>query len=116
MVTKAFSGGFPYFLTYLSFVLILCALYAVTSFFDWRLISSVMLFILAASIMCVNSMYYTSVFNAIKTRVSNIGFFQSFGKIVSEPFLFLINCMIALVFIILGIIKMAVRKHAGKVK
>lgn len=116
MVSRAFSDGLPFFLTFLSFVLVLCSLYAVTSFFDWRLISSVMLFILAASIMCVNSMYYTSVFNAIKGRVANIGFFQSFGKIVSEPLLFLVNCIIALVFVILGIIKIAVRKHAGKEK
>ena len=116
MASNAFTNGFPYFLTYISFVLLLCSMYAITSLFDWRLISSVMLFILSSATMCFNSMYFTPVFNAIKSRAGNIGFFQAFGKIVSEPLLFLINCILAIVIIVSGIIKAAVRKHAGKVK
>ena len=48
------------------------------------------------------------------SRVTNNGFFRAFGNIVKEPLLFLINSLSALILILSGSIKFAVRKHAKK--
>jgi len=116
MAENAFSKGIPFFLTYLSFVLLLSSVYAITYFFDWRLISSVMLFIFSTLIMCLNSIYFTPLFDTIKTKAGGIAFFHAFGRIVSEPLLFIVNCIIAIIIISSGIIKVLANKHKGKVK
>ncbi len=116
MGTTAFRLGLPYLLTLLSFVLLLCSVYGLTNFFDWRLINAVMLFIITTCILSVNSMYYQSAFDGIKQRLGSYGFFIACRKIISEPILFFINCVCALIFILAGVIKLAVRKHAEKIK
>lgn len=99
-----------------SFVLVMCSIYGITGFFDWRLLNAVILFITVALILCVNSLYYAPQFDILKSRIMSNGFFRGFGGIVSEPMLFLINCFFALVFIITGIVKFAVRQHAKKAR
>jgi hypothetical protein len=55
-------------------------------------------------------------FEPIKNRLTNNGFFTAFGRVVNEPLLFTINCIFALLFIITGIVNFAVRKHAKKAR
>lgn len=116
MISGAYSGGFAHLLTLLSFILLLCSVYGMTNFFDWRLLNTVMLLITTAAIMCINTMYFSSQFDNLKARLMNVGFFRAFGNIVSEPLLFIINCLFALIIIVTGIIKFAVRKHAAKAR
>ncbi len=116
MGTSAFSFGFPYFLTFFSFVLFLCSVYGLTNFFDWRLINAVMLFIFTAFILTINSVYYQSAFDTIKLKLGDYRFFIACRKIISEPLLFFINCGGSLFVILAGVIKIAVRKHAAKMK
>ena len=103
-------------MTLLSFVLLLCSVYGITSFFDWRLINTIMLFIVTALIIIWNSFYFAAEFEAIRQRVNNIGMFKALGGIVNEPFLFITNIFFALVLITMGTIKFAVRKHAQRIK
>lgn len=116
MISGAYSGGFQHLLTMISFILLLCSVYGITNFFDWRLLNAVMLFITTALILCLNSVYFTPVFDGIKAGIMSKGFFKAFGEIVSEPILFIINCFFFLAFITAGIIKFAVRKHAKKAR
>ena len=116
MGTTAYRLGLPYLLTLFSFVLLLSSVYGLTNFFDWRLINAVMLFIIAACILTVNSLYYEPAFDAIKQKLGNYSFFATCRKVISEPLLFVINCGSALIFILAGIIKIAVRHHAAKVR
>ena len=67
-----------------------------------------------ALILCLNSLYFAPQFDAIKARIMSNGFFRAFGGIVSEPILFIINCVIAVLFITSGIIKFAIRNHVKK--
>lgn len=112
--TTAFRLGLPYLMTLLSFVLLLCSVYGMTNFFDWRLINAVMLFIITTCILSVNSLYYEPLFDPVKQKLGSYGFFMACKKVISEPLLFLINCVSALIFILAGLIKIAVRKHAEK--
>lgn len=116
MISGAYSGGFQHLLTMLSFILLLCSVYGITNFFEWRLLNAVIVFVSTALILCLNSVYFTSVFDPIKTMIMSKSFFKAFGGIVSEPILFTINSFFALLFITAGIIKFAVRKHAKKAR
>ena len=116
MIGGSYSGGLPYILTLISFVLLLCSVYGVTNFFDWRLLNAVMLFIITALIFCLNSVYFMPQYEDIKIRIMKIGFFKALGGVVSEPLLFILNCFFALLFITVGIVKFSVRAHARKAK
>ena len=116
MINGAYFGGLAHLLTLISFVLLLCSVYGITNFFEWRLLNAVIVFITTALIFCVNSLYFTPQFDVIKNRIMANGFFRAFGGVVSEPILFLINCFFALIFIVTGIVKFAVRNHARKVR
>ena len=115
-INSAYTRDLRQLLLLLSFVVLICSVYGLTNLFDWRLLSTVMLVISTALILCLNSVYYSSYFDVIKSRIMDNGFFRFFNNIVSEPILFLINSFFALVFIISGIIRFAVRKHAKKAR
>lgn len=116
MIGGSYSGGLAHLLTLFSFVLLLCSLYGMTNFFDWRLLNAIMLFVLTALILCLNSVYFAPQFDALKGRIMSNGFFRSFGGIVSEPILFIINSVFALLFIITGIVRFIVHKHGKKIR
>ena len=115
--SKSYFGGFNLkrILTLLSFILVLSSVYGITAFFDWRLLNTTILFVVSASILSFNSIYFQPAYIDLKIRLTSNGFFTFLGKIASEPLLFLVNCIFALLFISLGVIKFAVRKHAAKV-
>ena len=114
MISGAYSGGIRHLLTLISFVLLLCSVYGITGFFDWRLLNTVMVFIITALILCLNSLYFSSQFDSIKATIMNNSFFRAFNTAVSEPILFLMNSIFALIFIVTGIVRYAVRRHAAK--
>lgn len=116
MIEGGYSWHLANLLTLFSFVLLLCSVYGVTSFFDWRLLNAMMLFIITIGIITVNSVYFSSQFIVLRMRINSFGMFRALSGIVSEPLLFIINIFFALLFISAGIIKFAVRRHASKVK
>ena len=116
MISGAYSGGLSHLLTLFSFVLLLCSVYGITNFFDWRLLNAIILYITAALILCFNSIYFMSAFDPIKTRLMANGALRAFGKVVSEPLLFICNILFAIILITGGIIRYAVRRHASKAR
>lgn len=116
MIEGGYSWHLSHLLTLFSFVLLLCSVYGITSFFDWRLLNTIMLYIITASIIIWNSFYFAAEFEAVRNRVNNFGMFKALGGIVNEPFLFITNIFFALVLITMGTIKFAVRKHAQRIK
>ena len=114
MIEKGYSFKLSNFLMLVSFVLLLCSVYGTTNLFDWRLLNSVMLFIITAAIISINSVYFASRFNDIKTHINGIGPFKVLGGIVSEPLLFVVNIFFALIFIISGTIRFIIHKHSKK--
>ena len=116
MIEGGYTWHLTHLLTLISFVILLCSLYGVTNLFDWRLLNTIMLFILTAVIIILNSVYFNHQFDALKARINNLGMFKAMSEIVSEPLLFITNLFFALVFITTGTIKFAVRKHSKKLK
>lgn len=116
MISGAYSGGIQHILTLISFVLLLCSVYGITNFFDWRLLNAVILFITTALILCLNSVYFTTMFDSIKTTIMTKTFLKALSGIVSEPLLFILNCFFAFLFITSGVVKFAIRKHAKKAR
>ncbi len=115
-ISNAYSGGLRGLLLLFSLALIISSLYAMTNFFDWRLLNAVMIFISMIIILSVNSIYYTPVFDSLKARIMDNGVFRALKEVVSEPILFILNCFFALLYITCGIVKFALRKHAKKAK
>ena len=113
---SAYSGGLRQLLLLLSFVLLICSVYGITNFFDWRLLNAVMLFVSTAVILCLNSVYYEPQFDILKSRIMDNAFFRFLNGIVSEPILFILNIVFALILIISGIVRIAVRAHAKKAR
>lgn len=116
MIEGGYSLHISTLLTLISFVLLLCSLYGVTGFFDWRLLNAIMLFIITALVITLNSVYFNAQFDALKGRVNSFGLFRALGGFVSEPLLFITNIFFALLFIITGTIKFAVAKHSQRIK
>ena len=115
-INAAYNGGLAHWLTLLSFVLLLSSVYGITNFFDWRLLNAVIVFVTTALILCLNSMYFAPQFDSLKARLMDNGFFRFLGGIVSEPVLVIINLFFTLLFVVTGIVRFAVRKHAKKVR
>lgn len=110
---KSFSG-LRYLLCFASLVLLICSLYGITSFFDWKLLNTVFLFFSAFIVLCVNTAYYFTGFEKVISKITNNSFFNMLGKNIDEPLLFVINLFVMLVFIVLGIVKFGVHKHREK--
>lgn len=116
-IAYAYSGaGLSYLLTLFSLIFLLCSLYSVTIFFDWRLLNAVFLFIFTAAILCFNSIYYVPEYSWIKEKLARGGLINFTAKFVSEPVLFISNCVCALIFTSIGIIKFFIRRFAAKSK
>lgn len=115
-VSGSYLSGFRNFLLLFSFALLICSVYGLTNLFDWRLLNAVMIFIVTALALCVNSIYYSSQFDIIRYRLMDTGFFRSMNGFVSEPILFIVNCVFSLMFIVTGIVRFVVRKHAKKAR
>lgn len=111
---KSIDGGLVSFLFFLSLALIICSLYGITNFFDWKLLNSVLLFFGVMLILLVNTAYYFPVFDAVKSKITNNNFFIFLGKFTTEPLLSVINLIFMIMFIVVGIVKFAVHKHGNK--
>lgn len=103
---KAFNKGFTFWLGYLSLALVICSLYGVSNFFDWRLINTTVILSLTCIILTFNKVYFLPVFSVYKIRyIQSKEFFQFLGRFMDDPFLCLINVFSSLIFITIGIIK-----------
>lgn len=111
---KSMDGGLISFLFFLSISLIICSLYGLTNFFDWKLLNSVLLFFGVMLIFLINTSYYLPVFDAVKFKITNNNFFHLLGRFTDEPLLFVINIFFMISFIVIGIVKFAVHKHGKK--
>lgn len=111
---KSIDDGLLFFISFLSLALIICSLYGLTNFFDWKLLNSVLLFFGVMLILLINTYYYSPVFNNIKYKLTDNRFFSMCGKFANEPLLVVINLFFMLSFIVTGIIKFAVHKHGNK--
>ena len=113
---QAWDDGFLTYLGFLSIALVICSLYGITSFFEWKLINVSMLFISYFMILVVNSVYYMPYLTELKNRLVANVVISKLGNYINDPLICVINLLFTVIFVVAGIIKFALHKHANKAK
>lgn len=103
-----------YILYFISFVLAICSIYALTNFFNWKLINAVLIFFITVSLISANSVDSSSLFFVIKDSLMKTRPFLFLSQYIYESFLFAFNILCSLIFLALGIVKFALHNHAKK--
>jgi len=113
---NAFDDGFFAYLGFLSIALVICSLYGLTSFFEWKLINVSILFISYFMILVVNSVYYLPILTEVKARLISNVLIDKLGNYINDPLICVINLLFTLVFVIIGILKFVLHIHAKKAR
>lgn len=113
-LSKCYELNLYYLLYLLSFVLVISSVYAMSNFFNWKLLNAVLVFFIAISLVSVNSEADLALFNMVKQFFIETKPFQFLSKYIYESFLFVFNVLCSLVFITLGIIKFVIHRHSNK--
>lgn len=119
LINKAktsFENGFFRYLNFLSLALLICILYGISNFFEWRLLNTTLIFFITTIILSINSIYYSSALLQVKHRIMQLSFFQMLNQKIDEPIIFVLNNFITLVFVIIGIVRLILKTHKGKNK
>ena len=111
---RAISSGIISFLFYLSFALALCSIYAITNLFDWRLLNSVLLFLLTTLVMGVNSGIAQPWIDKIVPLINTSSVYKLFSRWTVEPLVFFWNCLFTVILLLIWIITSIVKNHKNK--
>lgn len=103
-----------YILYFISFALVISSVYALTNFFNWKLLNAVLIFFITVSIISVNSTGVNSFAGTIISSLENTAPFRFLSQYIYESFLFVFNTFFSLVFITIGIVKFAIHVHGKK--
>lgn len=110
-VENALLHGKTYFLAFLSFGLLLCTLYGISKFFDWKLMDVGVILAVTLTILFVNS-YCTvyPLFASLIEKINSKRLFVFLSNYMDEPFIVLSNIIFSILLIVLGIINFVSRK------
>lgn len=110
------TRGWSFWLGFLSLGFVLCSIYGLSNFFNWKLINACLVMISTLLVLGFNTAFYSGWLNGFKNLgLWKIDIIQKFGFIVDEPVLVIINLFAGLCFIITGIIRFFVyRKKLRK--
>lgn len=111
----AFEKGWTFFLGFLSLAFVLSSIYGLSNCFNWSLLNGCFVMLVTLCTLSFNSLFYTPLFDGFKSlKLCNIGIIKSFGNIVDEPLLVIINTFFGLIFCITGIVRFFVTRKAAK--
>ncbi len=111
---NALNKGITFYLGFISMALIVCCLYAMTGFFEWKLLNSCFLIVSTAFCYFLNSFYFSEFLSFIVNRLSSYSFIKMLANYFDNPLLVIVNVIFAFLFIIMGLIRMIVKKHKAK--
>ena len=111
----AWYKGFTHWIGYLSLGFLISALYGLVSIFSWKLVNAVICFFSTFLVLVFNTIYYGNMFMSFRNLpFLHNSFFSFLDKYLDEPFICLVNILLALICIAGGIIKFAVSKKKEK--
>lgn len=111
---SALNKGKSFWFGFLSFALVLCSLYGITSFFKWKLMNAWFICFSSFLIIFVNIFYNSPLLDGFKNKFVNSNhLLNSLSSNFDEPLLVIVNCFFSLLFIIIGIVKFFVNKKNG---
>ena len=99
------DNGFLGFLGFFSFALAACSVFALTNAFHWNLLNTMLITSMSFLILIINS--HPEFFAAIEKGRS----FGFLSKLDDNPFLILLNFILAFLFISIGVVLFLIRKH-----
>ena len=108
------EDGLIAYLGFLSMALLICVLYGLTGFCEWRMLNTSMLFIGNSAILLFNSIFCRPVTQALRDRLTANSFFEMLGNYLNNPLLVVVNTVCALIILIASIINFIVRNHKKK--
>ena len=107
---KSLDGGVWTYLQFLSLAFVLCSLYGISYFFDWRILNTYAIFITTICIIFVNITYYMPIFEPFRVKINDFGFLEILSRHIEEPLLFTANTFFGIIFIAAGCIKYILHK------
>lgn len=111
---RSFERGFFSYLNFLSLALVICAIYMLSSFFEWKLLNTTFIFFVTAAILSINSVYYSPAFINIKHKIGDNKFFEMLSGPIDDPVIFVFNNLITLIFVTIFVVRIIVKKHKNK--
>lgn len=111
---EAFHKGWIPCIGFMTIALALCAVYAMTSFFNWKLLNAFIIILNTSIIVFVNGFYQTPAADGIKNALGNNRLMHLLGRYIDEPLLDSFYIILAILFLVIGIIASAVKKHQKK--
>lgn len=110
LAVDAWHKGFAGWLFFLAFAFALCGAYAFVGISSWRMVSSVTVVFANIFVGAYNFLYYADAMASFRADSKSWG---GFFMLIDEPLLFLVNCIVGIVFILIGVICFAVKKSGG---
>ena len=107
---KSLEGGIWTYLQFLTLAFLLCSLYGISYFFDWRILNTYAIFVTTICIIFVNITYYMPIFEPFRVKINNFGFLEMLSGHIEEPLLFTANTFFGIIFIAAGCIKYILHK------
>ena len=107
---KSLEGGIWTYLQFLTLAFLLCSLYGISHFFDWRILNTYAIFVTTICIIFVNITYYMPIFEPFRVKINDFGFLEILSRHIEEPLLFTANTFFGIIFIAAGCIKYILHK------
>lgn len=111
---EAFHKGSIPCIGFMTIALALCLVYAMTSFFNWKLLNAFIIILNSTIILAANAIYQLPVADGIKNALGNNRLMDFFGRYVDEPLLDCFFVILSILFLVVGIVASVVKKHKKK--
>lgn len=111
---NALEKGLTFYLGFASVALVLCCLYAMTGFFEWKLLNSC--FLIVASTLCyfINMSGFEFFPSSVKSAMNSNSFVRILEHYFDSPVLTALNVFVSILFVIMGLIKLLVKNHKAR--
>lgn len=111
---EAFDKGFSFCLGFMAIILAFASMYALTSFFQWKLLNAFVIILNSWLFISAMGFYATPAADGLRNALENNRIMDWCKGYVDDPALICFYVIISIVYIITGIVNSAVRKHKKK--
>lgn len=108
---EAYDKGFSFCLGFLSVALAFASIYAMTAFFQWKLLNAFLIIVNSCVFIGVMGFYATPGADKIRNALENNRLMDWCKGYVDDPALVCFYVLIAIIFTVVGIVNSAVKKH-----
>lgn len=107
----AFDKGFTFYLGFSSIMLLFASIYAFTSLFKWKLLSTFVLILNSVLIVLLYNIYNSPISLSLRNRLGNNRFMYWLSNYTDEPPFMFVCVIISVIFIIAGLVTAIVRSR-----